>query len=390
MTRTAIATADAISNDADAQWTRLPTLSDPRIPFAVLLLTYLILGVTVLGFNRDPWQIAGTVAFAIACDMLLHRWLRPTEPMLFPLSAAISGMGLSILLNYAHGSLWPGIVVAITIASKYLVTFNNRHIFNPTLFGIVLSLLFAQDMVSPAPAYQWGGEAAFSIFVITAALVFFVIRINRLLFTASFLIFYGIALVLRAWLVRWHVPPEMLFLGALTAPSFYLFVFFMLPDPATSPGKPKMQVIVAAAIVIIDLLLHFKQSVNTHFYAAFLVAAIRFQWSHGAAMRRGGYDALARLRIFAKRLGYISLLVIPVTAFATLGPWVFDSSAPSFRFVQIETAAAGISSRQGAVLDEVDPRIAHIAKWVLSIGDAVAISDVDNDGFQDVFLTYPL
>ena len=51
---------------------------------------------------------------------------------------------------------------------------------------------------------------------------------------------------------------------------------------------------------------------------------------------------------------------------------------------------SGTADRRAAVLERVDARIAHIAKWLLSVGDAVAVADVDNDGLQDLFLTNSL
>src|SRR5204863_778289 len=39
---------------------------------------------------------------------------------------------------------------------------------------------------------------------------------------------------------------------------------------------------------------------------------------------------------------------------------------------------------------QVDPRIAHVAKWLLSVGDAAAAADFDGDGLQDLFFTHPL
>ena len=38
----------------------------------------------------------------------------------------------------------------------------------------------------------------------------------------------------------------------------------------------------------------------------------------------------------------------------------------------------------------MDPRIQHILKWVLSVGDSVAVGDFDGDGKPDLFFNQPL
>src|SRR5688572_4082951 len=81
----------------------LPTKGDARIPFALLLVSFAVLGTTLLGFNRSPWQILTTVLAAAALDALLHLLLR--KRLLFPLSAVISSLSLALLLNYAHDPL---------------------------------------------------------------------------------------------------------------------------------------------------------------------------------------------------------------------------------------------------------------------------------------------
>src|SRR2546427_4604844 len=114
-------------------WDRKPSWSDPRVPFALILAAYVALGVTVLGFNRTLSQILLTVASACMMDMAFHYLFRGRR-LLFPLSAVITGLSLAILMNYAHGLWLPLVPVFLAIASKYAITCNGRHIFNPSLF----------------------------------------------------------------------------------------------------------------------------------------------------------------------------------------------------------------------------------------------------------------
>ena len=59
-------------------------------------------------------------------------------------------------------------------------------------------------------------------------------------------------------------------------------------------------------------------------------------------------------------------------------------------YVQVAPASSGIDSRLGDVLRRVDPRVQHIAKWLLSAGDTAAAADYDKDGRLDLFLSNPL
>lgn len=368
-------------------WQGLPHWRDPRVPVALILATYVILGMTVLGFNRSPLQVLTTVGAAVAFDALFHRLLRRGEPMLFPFSALITGLGLSILVNYAHG-LWLAAMPAFfAIASKYVLTWKGRHLYNPALFGVVASLLLADGMISDSPAYQWGGSYAVAVFIATLAL-FFVFQIRRFALIGAFLLFYFVALGIRAWLTRWHMPMETWILGTLTSPAFYLFTFFMVTDPQTSPDSRRAQVIVAFCIVLIDFALHLKETLSTLFYAAFLCATLRLAWMHAGALREGAAALRRRLAFGARRWVVVGGLgaIAWVGAHGTLE----DDEPPLFQLREVSADEAGIRSRPGQVLAQVDPRIAHVAKWLLSVGDAVAVADVDNDGLPDIFLSYPL
>lgn len=367
----------------------LPAPGDPRWRVAAILLCYVVLGVTVLGFNRSPLQLTTTVATAVLLDMLLHRLLRGGPP-LFPLSAFITGLGLGILVNYAHGPWLAAIPPLFAIASKYLFTFRGRHVYNPALFGVVACLLLGGGLISDSPAYQWGGSYAIAVFIVTLALFLFVLKINRMALVLSFLLFYAISVLVRAWLTRWHMPMETWLLGALSAPPLYLFTFFMITDPQTSPPTRRAQVLVALCIVLIDFALHLRETLSTLFYAAFICASLRFLLAHAQALRADarGWWAEARARL-GRRLALVAAGA--VAWFGIQGLVAADVDyRPDFALTEIGAAAAGIESRPGRVLQAVDPRIASVAKWLLSVGDAVATADIDNDGLQDIFLTYPL
>ncbi len=366
-------------------WLRVPNWKDPRVPVAGLQILYLLLGLTLLGFNRTPMQLLVVIVSACVLDVLLHRWIRGA--WLFPFSAFITGLSLSLLVNYAHGYWLPLIPVVLAITSKYLFTVKGRHVYNPSLFGIVASLWLANDMISISPAYQWNGIPALGIFIATAALMLFVLRIKRALLIASFLFFFTLALLLRAWIMRHHIPPETLILGTLSAPAFYLFTFFMITDPATSPSSRRGQILMALVIVLIDFFLHIRETLSTLFYAAFV-------WYSMYGIWRWYQQRQSSKKYHVEGQGLKKALLLTVLLMG-MGIWHGallngKTVTADFYLTEIPSARTGISTHPGNVLQQVDARLAHVAKWLLSVGDAVAVSDFNNDGLQDVFITYPL
>jgi hypothetical protein len=451
-----------LSNPQSWQWERTPSFSDPRLSVLGVLALYIVLGVTVLGFNRSPAQILLIISSACLLDMLFH-WLfrrrveksqkdgekqflgqeelpttlRQSKTLLFPLSGAITGCSLSILTNFAHGLWLPLVPVFFAISSKYLITVKGRHVFNPALFGITMSLLVGHGMISASPAYQWGGSVAMVMFIVTAALLLFVFRIQRTALIISFLGFYAIQLGVRAYLMRHLLPPETLLMGALTSPAFYLFTFFMITDPATSPRTVKGQIGMSLCIVFIDLYLHKFETLSTLFYAGFIYFSGRFVWLHAQNLLHNSYQirlhnssylsissysllcelcaSVVRLkkglrdrdeqdthptrqeqeeRLFHHHFLYRWAVIglIGATGFVGYQQLIAakDVVKPDFQFVEITAVDAGISTHKSDILERVDPRVQHVAKWLLSVGDAVAVADVNQDGLQDVFLTYPL
>ena len=371
--------------------TPMPGIKDPRWVFGLLLAVYVVLGLTVLGFSRTPMQVLMLIGFGALLDYSITGLT--TGKSVFPLSAIISCLSLSILLNYSYGFQYVLLPPFFTIASKHLLRFNGRHIYNPSMFGIVVCILFFNKYISIAPAYQWyggtHGTIAMAAFIITGALVLFLGRVNRGWLVASFLFFYCLQTLLRAYILRFVLPPSTLFVGSLTSPAFYLFSFYMITDPATSPPDRKQQIIVGFFLAGLDLFFHTKASLFTFFFAGITVATVRAMINF--------YKNRAKLLVGIKentfgllpKLVYFSFIFVPLLLAMNIGKGNDDELLRNFPFhlVDIPANEAGISSRKSNILNEVDTRIRHVAKWLLSVGDAVACADVDMDGRQDIFLT---
>lgn len=365
---------------------RLPSRHDPRLKVFALLFTFVLCGMTLWGFNRSPLQVAFIFVLCVGLDMLLHFCLR-RRTLLFPLSAMITSMGLSILVNYAHGLWFAAIPAFFAIASKYICTVNGRHVYNPGLFGVIAALTLGGGMLTPAPAYQWGGSGVTAFFIVTAALMLFALNIRRSVLIVSFLVLYALGLCLRAWVMQHHLPPQTLFLGAFSSPAFYLFTFFMITDPPTSPDSRKGQVGMAAFIVVVDLLLHKFQTFSTLFYAAFAYFTLRWLW---LLLRDWQTPWRVALRGEVRALLLVVLLGLPLWgAYQYTRHFGRDAHVP-FRMVAIPAADSGLTGTPGDIWQRTDPHMQHVAKWLLSVGDAAAVADVNGDGLMDVFLTQPL
>jgi Na+-translocating ferredoxin:NAD+ oxidoreductase RnfD subunit len=363
---------------------------DPRWTIAFILGLYNVLGFTVLGFNRSPIQMLITSIMACTLELLLCRWV--TKKWIFPLSALISSFSLSLLLNFSH-NYWILIVpVFFAIGSKYFLSLNGRHFFNPALTAVVMCLLFCENLITSAPAYQWTGIENLWIFMVLLGVFLLLPKINRHWLVISFLVTFTAQTALRALIMRHHLPFETLFLGTLTSPSFILFTFFMITDPMTSPKTKNDQIIVGASIAIVDLLYHIVQSYYTFFFAGFTVAAIRFLWFHFKIIRQSPGFIAWKQRIIASKYpqklsGSMMAGILAFGAFSIASNPAHLGKELNWTFTQIQPEQSHMDSKLGTIYSQVDPRIQHIIKWVFSVGDSVAVGDYDNDGKPDVFLT---
>jgi len=212
---------------------------DPRYYQIAVLSGLLIYGLGWLHFDITPGRAALLLGTALLAQYACTRvW---GLPKFDPRSALISGLSLCLLLrtNFIAFAILGAV---ITIASKFIVRWKGKHLFNPTNFGLVfLMLLGAPIWVSPG---QWGNVAYFG-FLMACLGGLVVNRAARSDVTYAFLLsFAALQLGRAAWaLQRWQVPLHRLESGALL-----LFAFFMISDPKTTPNSRAGRILFACLV----------------------------------------------------------------------------------------------------------------------------------------------
>jgi enediyne biosynthesis protein E5 len=201
---------------------------DPRLYQIASLSGLLIYGTLALHFDLTAGRIALLLATTLLTQWLCGRlWKLPAYD---PKSALISGLSLCLLLRTNELAVAVAAAVA-AIASKFVLRWRGKHLFNPTNIALVAVLLCTRDAwVSPG---QWGNVAFFG-FLMACVGGLVVNRSSRSDVTFAFIGSYLAIVFLRAaWLGQpWANP-----LHGLRNGAFLLFSFFMISDPRTTPDS---------------------------------------------------------------------------------------------------------------------------------------------------------
>lgn len=231
---------------------------DPRWYSSSLLTTILVIGqwkFQILGDSYLPWALA--LSTAILTELVLWRALRTGWPNL--LSAYISGNSVAILLKPQSDILWPFIVCAmVSIASKYVLAYRGRHLWNPTNFGVCAMLVLASSRVSML-SHQWGNALEF-VALLMAFGLFTVWRARVWHLTLTWLLAFVALALVRSWILpggrfATEVAPT-------TGPMYQLFMFFMITDPKTIVKGRGKQIAVVLVIAFVDCALRLMSDFN--------------------------------------------------------------------------------------------------------------------------------
>lgn len=215
---------------------------DPRYFQITILSALLVYGLVFLDFAIQPENaVLILITAQLAQFALTHAY---SLPRFDPRSALISSLSLCLLLR-TDSLLIALLATLIAISSKFIIRYNNKHIFNPTNFAlVVMILLFDNAWVSSG---QWGREIWF-LFLIAGLGLLVVMRSRRSDITLAFLLFYAAMLFGRA---VWLGDPLAIPLHQFQNGALLVFAFFMISDPMTTPNSRLGRILFALLVCLI-------------------------------------------------------------------------------------------------------------------------------------------
>ena len=262
--------------------------------FAVAITVLNILGHAFFGFEQSFAHPLVALAAAYSAELLLefidalcnHRAPRfkgggARKFIEFLLSAHITGLACAMLL-YANERLGPVIFASVVaICSKAVlrarVGNGTRHFFNPSNFGITVTLLVF-SWVSVAPPYQFtenltGAGDWILPGVIVCTGTFLNARFtHRLPLIAAWLGGFVAQAALRSLFFE---TPFGAGLVPMTGVAFILYTFYMVTDPATTPEGRRDQIVFGLSVAGVYGLLMVNHIVFGLFFALTIVCAVR-------------------------------------------------------------------------------------------------------------------
>ncbi|HEX8136839.1 MAG TPA: hypothetical protein VF544_04540 [Pyrinomonadaceae bacterium] len=262
---------------------------DNRFLAPVLITCILLGGQLSFGFLESYTQTALAILTAILMELVLGRIFTGRWPHLA--SSYISGISVGILIR--SPALWPyALCSMITITSKYLLRVRDRHIWNPSNFGICAMLVLAPAAVATL-SIQWGNSLwpMIAIWTLGSAIIW---RLRRFHITAAYVLAFVIFALLRS-LATGH--PWQAEVAPITGPMYQLYVFFMITDPKTTVRAGKLaQCGVAVAVAFVEMILRLFEVVHAPYYALFLVGPTANLIEIWLTSRRGATPAPALLQ----------------------------------------------------------------------------------------------
>src|SRR3981081_3842608 len=154
------------------------------------------------------------------------------------------------------------------MASKYLIRWRGRHIFNPSNLGLVIAFVALGPKFTEPQDLWWIPPGpwlivTYAVLIVGGLLIAWELRLLglELAFMAGFAAFTALALALgpdHCRVASWHVAPmcgRELWQILVTSPELLVFGLFMIPDPRPVPAGPDARGALGILVAMLAVLL---------------------------------------------------------------------------------------------------------------------------------------
>jgi Na+-transporting NADH:ubiquinone oxidoreductase subunit NqrB len=269
----------------------LPSLRDPRLHLAAVIVSLQVLGQVAFEFRLSIAQILVSLLTCAVLEVGIA--LRRQKVLLWPASALLTGNGVAFILRVPgteHGDWWSlhgwwifAGTAAVALLSKYLIPFRGHHVFNPSNFGLVLCFLLLGPERADPLAFWWGPMSfglGLALAIIVCGGLAILLRLKLLSIALVFWGTFAAALAVLAasgheMTAAWHLGPvtDWEFWRILVfSPEILVFLFFMITDPKTIPTGRNGRLAYAVSIALLAALLIAPQTTEFATKVAVLAA----------------------------------------------------------------------------------------------------------------------
>jgi Na+-translocating ferredoxin:NAD+ oxidoreductase RnfD subunit len=251
----------------------LPSIRDPRLHVASVIITIHVLGQVALGFVVSIPQILAAIIACAIIEVVLT--FRQSRAFVWPASAMLTGSGVALILRVVGtppGDHWTtyawwvfALVAGLSLLTKYVIRYHGSHVFNPSNIGLVVTfVVLGSSRVEPLD-FWWGplDPALFLAYaVILGGGLLITRRLRLLVLAASFWVVLAgglgaLAASGHCMTANWAFAPVCGFdywRIIVTSPETMIFLFFMITDPKTVPGGRVGRVAFGALVAVVSVL----------------------------------------------------------------------------------------------------------------------------------------
>lgn len=254
---------------------------DLRLVLVINNTTIIVFGILFLDLQRTFGQYALCLGLAAVLEFCFQRYKRKDTPGIQfgwnfvwnrAVSASATALGCLLALNIPD-VWWYVFPIAFSVLSKALICRpDGTHIYNPSNFGIVLSLIVLPDhkvfflpdqfAASPIPLLQ--------AFIVGA---FVNVLINRHWQIISYLTCSALVSACIYWLTGFNFV-------LLSGPDYnalsVIYLMFMISDPKTSPNSVRAQIVFGCGIALVTVFLRWYGGIAHQILGLFIVTSLFF------------------------------------------------------------------------------------------------------------------